>query len=71
MVASKAPPRPASARPLKSVGESNRIKKQTRLQVQAELRSVLADTAQLTRLLQQQITELHDKGWNRGGKQAL
>ena len=35
-----------------------------RVQVQAELRSLLSDTVKLTQKLQSQVTELRAKGWN-------
>lgn len=55
--------------PAPAVGDAQREKKATKLQIQADLRAVLADTAQLTKVLQRQLAELHEKGWNRGGKQ--
>lgn len=45
-------------------------KKPNRAAVQAELRAVLSETAQLTEILQQQLDELRRKGWNKGTRVA-
>ena len=45
--------------------------KSSRAQTVRALRSILRDTASLTYTLQQQLDELHEKGWNKGGTQRL